>query len=192
MRIPLNLATRPFINTRRFVLTVVVLAAVTLLVTLAAAASAFTAWRDRTTTQALISSLNSRRSELLSEQQQLEAELRKPGTQELLGRAQFLNQLIRQKSLAWTELFFDLQEALPEGVRVLSVSPALRDDGDLQLTLRVGVQSADQLVKFLQNLESGAKFRDVVLHTQSRSQTSAVDAMVADLSAVYVQRKAQP
>jgi len=113
--------------------------------------------------------------------------LQDPATQEILARTRFLNDLVRRKNLSWTELFFDLQERLPARVRILAVAPSLREDGDLQVELHVGSESAQALIEFLQALEEGEKFREIALRSQSRASGAQADAVTAQVSAVYVQ-----
>jgi len=183
MRSSINLATEPFVDYRGFLLTAGILAGIALGGTLFLFIHGFTTWRETTTTQGKLRALESRRAALLSEQRKLENELRAPGTIEQLERVHFINQLIQRKSLSWTQLFFDLQERLPAQVRVLSLSPSVREDGRVQVELRVGARSAGAVIELLRALEQGRKFRDVVLHSQAEGRVGrhAVEARVTAL-----------
>jgi len=187
MRTSINLATKPFVNVRPFVVTTAVLGATALVLTLLLLMVGVSTWRERATTLARLRGLESERSRLIAAQARLESELRTPATQQLLERTRFLNQLIRQKGLSWTELFFDLQQCLPRQVRILSLSPSLREDGNVLVELRVGGGSAAAVIEFLQALEEGEKFRDVVLRGQRRGTGASRDEMSAEVTAVYVQ-----
>ena len=187
MKAPVNLATRPFVNGRPFVVTTVVLGGVALLLTLLVLVVGVTVWRERTTTVARLHGLDSERVRLIAAQGSLESELRAPATQQLLERTRFLNQLIREKGLSWTELFFDLQQRLPPQVRILSLSPSLREDGHLLVELRVGGASGAAVIEFLRALEEGEKFRDVMLLGQRRGSGAGRDQMTAEVTVVYVQ-----
>lgn len=188
MRSSINLATHPFVNYRRFMLTTGVLAVVVLGLTVGLAFEGVRVWQERTLAQARMRELGRQRAELAAEQLRLEKELQDPAMQEQLERVRFLNQLIQQKSLSWTELFFDLQQRLPARVRVLSLSPSLREDGRLQVEMRVGGQSAAAVIDFLRALEKGEEFHDIRLHSQSRDVGSATDSLIAEISATYVQK----
>ena len=187
MRVPLNLATAPFVPVRRFLLTVGVLGVVALAATLLVSVEAVQLWRGRTATQARMRELQADRARLLQAQQRLQSELEDPATQEILARTRFMNDLVRRKNLSWAELFFDLEERLPPRVRILAVAPSLRDDGDLQVELQVGSESAPALIEFLQALEEGKKFREIALRSQNRSTGNQPDAVTAQVSVVYVQ-----
>lgn len=191
MKSSINLATEPFVNYRGWLLTtsILVVAAVGLTVWLGIAG--VQVWQERSLARERLRQLETRRAELAATQQRLEAELRTPATYEQLERARFLNQLIQRKSLSWTRLFFDLQERLPARVRILSLAPSVREDGRLQVELRVGGQAASDIIEFLQGLESGQKFQEIVLRSQNRAGGDSPDPITAELSAVYVEEQAR-
>ncbi len=187
MRNRINLATSPFVNYRPFALGAGLLALVTVAVTVFVGVESVRAWQERRATQARVRELQSERARLLAEQQRLEAELQDPATQKVLRRTRFFNDLIRQKNLSWTQLFFDLAEGLPRQVRILSLSPSLREDGRLQVELRVGGASPPAVIEFLRALEEGEKFAQVELHSQNYRGGRGRDAMTAQVSVVYLQ-----
>jgi Tfp pilus assembly protein PilN len=184
----LNLATQPFVSYRRFVLMAGALALLALTATLAVGAQGWTVWRESSDLRAQRSELESRRQELIAAQKDLELELQAPATREVLDRAQFFNQLIEHKRLSWIRLFGELQERLPAQARILSLAPRLRDDGRLQVELRVAGESASAVIGFLQALEEGDAFREVTLRSQSRQATGG-DELIADITAVYLREK---
>lgn len=188
MRSAINLASTPFVNYRSFLLTVGLLALLAVGLTGWLTVEGVQAWRERSAAHERLRELEARQAELTAEQQRLEAELRSPGTYDQLERAHFLNEMIQRKSLSWTKLFFDLQERLPARVRIRSLAPSLRDDGRLQVELRVGGQSAADVIEFLQALDEGGKFQDIVLRSQNRAAGAADDPVTAELSAVYVEQ----
>lgn len=187
MRNTINLATSPFVNYRPFALGAGLLGVVTLAVTVFVAMESVQAWQERTAAQAHLTALKSERARLMAEQQRLESELQDPATQAVLRRTRFLNDLIRQKNLSWTQLFFDVAERLPRQVRILSVSPSLRQDGRLQVELQVGGQSPPAVIEFLRALEDAEKFDQVELHSQNYRGGRGRDAMTAQVSVAYLQ-----
>jgi len=185
MRTSINLASQPFVDYRGFLLTAGILGLVALGCTVFLLVTGISTWRETTTTQGRLRALESRSAQLATEQHELETELRAPGNLDQLEQVHFANQLIRRKAFSWTQLFFDLQERLPGQVRVLSLSPSLRDDGRVLVEMRVGAGSQGALIEFLQSLEQGQKFRDVALHTQGEGRAGR-DAIDARVTAVYV------
>ena len=151
---------------------------------------AYTIWRRGTEAQERLFELQQRRAQLTTEQTQLEAELRVPATMAVLERAGFFNGLISQKRLSWARLFVDLEEALPARTRVVSLSPRLRDDGRLEVRMRVGADSEGAIVELLEALGQSGKFPEVRLDSQS-AEGSRGDAVVAQVVAIYVQESGQ-
>lgn len=187
MRTSINLATAPFIPARRFLLTVGSLAVVALAATVFVGIEAARTWQERTATEARARELVAERGRLLDEQRRLQEELQAPAIRQVLERTQFFNGLVRRKNLSWTNLVLDLQERLPARVRILALSPSLRDDGRLQVEMQVGGDSAQAVIEFLQALEKNAKFQEIALHSQARSTSARADALTAQLSVVYVE-----
>ncbi|MFB3129082.1 MAG: hypothetical protein ACE1Y7_05190 [Lysobacteraceae bacterium] len=186
MKTAINLATRPCANQRPFWLLAGFLLLVSVVATAWVATDGVLTWRQRTTTRARLSELSRQQSQLAARQAQLESALLDPATQALLQRVGFLNRVIRQKSFSWTGFFFELQQHLPAQARVLSVSPTLQADGTVEVELRLGGRSPAAVNQCLESLEQGEKFRRVTLHAQAQS-TARADAVVADVSAIYVE-----
>lgn len=187
MRTSINLATAPFIPARRFLLTVGGLAVVALAATVFVGVEAARTWQERTATAARVRELAAERTRALDEQRRLQDELQAPAIRQVLERTQFFNGLVRRKNLSWTNLILDLQERLPARVRILALSPSLRDDGRLQVEMQVGGDSAQEIIEFLQALEKSDRFEEIALHSQSRSSSARTDPLTAQLSVVYVE-----
>ncbi len=190
MRRSLNLATDPHVNQRPFWVTLTALAVLAVGLTAASIYQGFTIWRRGTAAQERLHDLQKRRGDLAAEQKALEEELRAPVTWAVLERAQFFNQLIGQKRLSWTQLFVDLQSTLPVEARVLSLSPKMRDDGRLQVDIRMGAANNGAVVEFLEALGQSTKFTEVKLVSQS-SEGAREDSVTAQVSAVYRQEEAK-
>ncbi|MBI4467308.1 MAG: hypothetical protein HY656_07775 [Acidobacteria bacterium] len=191
MRSAINLASAPFVPYRRFLLTVGLLAVVTLGATVWVGVNAGSLWQERRTAQSRMRELKAEQARLIKEQERLESELQHPALQALLERVRFMNGLIRQKNLSWAQLFSDLEERLPPRVRILTLSPSLREDGPLQVELQVGGESPQAVIRFLRALEEGQKFREIELHSQTRAENPESDPVVARVSAVYMQGPGQ-
>ena len=185
MRLPLNLATRPFINYRAFLLAGSTLLLLSVGLTTALAVHGSRLWKESTTMQARLADLQKERQAFIAEQNRLEESLQGAATRQLLERARFLNQLILEKHFSWTQLFLDLQQNLPDDVRVLQVSPQMKDDGTVVVDLRLGSESTAALIQYLRALEAGDRFHDVQLHSQTHSSGENRDALEAEVSLGY-------
>jgi len=186
MRVRLNLATSPLENNRRFLLgwsTLGLLAFVLL------AIFGFRAYRDWSADRALrrdISRLNSEMNQLRDRRRELEDFFNRPDNLRLRDRAAFLNALIEQRSFPWTKIFLDLEEILPDGVRVISISPKMVA-GRVEVKLTIGANSDEAKLKFLQVLESTKAFSRVQLLSESRpTRQGEADQVQIELLTWYV------
>jgi type IV pilus assembly protein PilN len=186
MRLPINLATRPFVNTRPFLVTTTVLGTLALALTAWVTVVGVGTWQQDAMTHAQTSELKSKKAELVAEHRQLIATLSTPNARRVLDRKLFLDRLIQRRRLSWIELFFDLQQHLPRQTRILSLSPALLANGNISLDLRVVGSSPSSVIEFVEALEKGEKFRNVMLLSQNEvsGRTAGTGATI---TAVYMQ-----
>ncbi|HEX6324030.1 MAG TPA: PilN domain-containing protein [Vicinamibacterales bacterium] len=156
-----NLSTRPFYNERRVHLAV---ALVALLVV------AFTAWNA-----ARLVALSSRRTELRAAVQtddQVAADLR--ARAEALEKsvdtvalaavaesAREANAVIDRRTFSWTTFFNRLEETLPPGVMLSSVSPSV-ENGQVIVTMVVIARRAEDVDDFMVKLEASGAFSSVL------------------------------
>jgi Tfp pilus assembly protein PilN len=118
-------------------------------------------------------------------QQQLAAFFKNPQTIEDLQRAAFLNSLIEQRSFPWTKIFMDLEQTVPPGVRVVSISPHM-ENGKVEVRLVVGAMTDEGKLKFLKALESSRVFSGIqVRQEMRRDQPGSADRVMLELVAWY-------
>jgi Tfp pilus assembly protein PilN len=150
---PLNLAGRPFRN-ERLPATLFAVAAVVL--------AGLTAWHVVHVRRLLpsqteakhrrIAALEDEMQRLRGEAARLQAVRADPGA---TARWALVKELVDRRAFSWTELFGVLEEVLPDGVRLVSITPSVRR-GKIELRVVAVVKEADlgwQLVKILE--ESG-------------------------------------
>jgi Tfp pilus assembly protein PilN len=185
MKLRLNLSTTPLDNKRPFLAAAGVLAVVGLLVFVLLGHAAYTSWRSSRDLRAEISRWQGEIRVNREKQAALEAYFQTAHAKQVLDRAAFLNSLIGQRSFPWTKVFMDLEQILPPGVRVVSISPKL-DNGRAQVQLTVGAESDESKIKFLQNLERSKVFTDIQVKDDRRSdQQSTGDKITVELTAWY-------
>jgi Tfp pilus assembly protein PilN len=117
-------------------------------------------------------------------QQSLESYFRSPGAQQVLTRSAFLNSLIDQRSFPWTKIFTDLENTLPPGVRVVSISPHLTN-GRAEVTLKVGALTDQGKIQFLQAIEKSTVFSGMVVKDEQRSSQAGQDPIILNLTVWY-------
>lgn len=129
------------------------------------------------------------REEMIGLDQQrdeLERFFARPENAKLHERSAFLNTLIDEQSLNWTQMFMDLEKILPAGVRLVSVEPA-HEKGRVTIKLTVGASSDEAKLKFLHALEESPAFTHVELINErtNPSATPGADRMEIQLTAEY-------
>jgi len=188
MRVPINLASRPYENLRPYQ-TVAALAAVLLLALTARVA--WKEWQNRNETRLLTEQTRQIQREtesLLAEQRELEQWLNRSEVQEIAERSAFLNSLILRKSLSWTQMFMDIEKILPNRAQVTSIRPQLNRSRQLELQITVASLEIGPLVEFLKKLESDPRFGSPVVHSQTPPAERSQDRnTVVELSARYYQ-----
>lgn len=160
MKLALNLATRPLENKRFFLAVSAFVGAVEILALLILSHSAYVSWNSSRKLRAEITAYQAKIRVNLQRQQQLRSFFQTPKATGVLKRAAFLNSLIDDRAFPWTKVFMDIEQTLPPGVRVVSISPALENDR-AKVTLVVGADSDQSMVKFIQALETSKVFSGV-------------------------------
>lgn len=188
MKTKFNLATAPLENNRRFI------AASSALGTIALAAMALLslhAVHARRANREMRVNIDNSREQIrisLRQQESLRNAFKSPEAVEALKRSQFLNGLIEERTFPWTKMFADLEQILPAGVRVNSISPQMDGEGHVKVALSVGAVNVEQENKFLSAISSSPLFSNVLPTEESRGQRAAdgsADKVVLNLQAYY-------
>ncbi|MCI0423419.1 MAG: PilN domain-containing protein [Acidobacteria bacterium] len=187
IKIDANLASRPFVNHRKFYLI-----SGALLVTLIGIA--YWNFARYQTVRARRSEVNEQlrrdraRFEALGrEQEKVLARLQTPETADLLDRLEHANQLIRRRTFSWTRLLNDLERLTPANLQIVTIKPQIAGQGIIVEIVANGRSSRDN-VQFVSNLESSGKFYDV---SPLHEEISKNPAFVGREIAVHVKYKGQ-
>ena len=193
MKVPINLASRPFENLRPlyFAATIALAAFVTM--------SLLVVWnvqQHRNETSSLTeesSKLDRSLRELKREQEESERWLARPEVQKIREQSEFLNSIILRKSLSWTQIFVDLEKILPEQVQVVTIRPSVNQSQQAELNLAVSAPTVQSLVTLLKVLESSPRFGNPVVDAQGFPSERAKDQnFTLDLSVLYHQAEPGP
>lgn len=185
MRIRLNLSTAPRENKRPFIAGAALVGTVAVLALVLLSHAAYKSWRANRDIRTEIARLESTIRASEQKQRTLEEYFQSTQAQQVLDRSGFLNSLIGQRSFPWTKIFMDLEQTLPPGVRVVSISPRL-ESGRAQVTLTVGASTDEAKIKFLEALEHSKVFSRVQVKAEHRlEQAAGPDKIVLDLAVWY-------
>ena len=186
MRARLNLATSPLENNRRFLLGWFLLGTLAVVALLILGFRAYRDWSAERALRSDIARLNSEMNQLRDRRRELEEFFNRPDNLRLRDRAAFLNTLIEQRSFPWTKIFMDLEDILPEGVRIISISPKMVA-GRVEVKLTVGANSEDAKLKFLRALESSRAFSRIQRLAETRPvKQGEADQVQLELLTWYV------
>jgi hypothetical protein len=185
MKLQLNLATAPQANNRPFLAYSALLGTLGVLALAVLSFAAYRSWRANRDLHADTARWEESIRTNQREQRALAADFQGPAAQQVLDRSAFLNSLIDERSFPWTKIFMDLEETLPPGVRVVSISPRLVN-GRAEVTLEVGATNDEGKIQFLQAIEKSKMFSGMVITSERRSdQPAAPDKIVLNLSVWY-------
>jgi len=101
------------------------------------------------------------------------------------------NAIIDQRAFSWTDLFTQFEATLPPDVRITAVQPRLERDGSFVVSVAVEARRAEDLDAFVEALENGGRFRNVL---SVKEQTSLEGLLQAVVEGTYLPqaRDAQP
>jgi hypothetical protein len=162
-----NLATRPFYNERRVHL---VLGAIAALVVAFAVFNVVDFIRLSGRGARLggdVSAGEARVRKLGDETQRLRRSVNKAELEAVTSEAHGANALIDRRVFSWTRLFTELETALPDDVRILSVAPKLDTGGQLTIGLAVVGRRPEDINTFVEKLEGSGAFADVLSRQES-------------------------
>ncbi len=189
MKVRLNLSTTPQENRRPFIAAAVLIAVVGLAALVMLSRAAYASWNSDREVRAEIAALQQQIRRSNAEHAELAAYFHTPQVREILDRANFLNSLIDERSFPWTDIFQSLEQTLPDGVRVVSISPKLVN-GRAELELIVGAANDQQKVRFLKAMETSKSFSNLEItserhNPQSQGQADPLDQITINLTVDY-------
>lgn len=184
IKIDINLASRPFVNNRKFYLSAGILLTVLFGVSYWNLSRYQTIHARRSQVNQLMSRDRARFEALGREQEKLLGRLQSPETAEFLDRLEHINQLIQRRTFSWTVLLNDLERLTPANLQVVSIKPQISNRGVLVEIVANGRSSKDN-IQFVANLESSGKFYDVSPLYEDLSKNPAFVGREIGISAKY-------
>jgi hypothetical protein len=191
MKIRINLASEPYENARQFYLRWGLLLLAMAVLTGALCVAAVSGWRNA---HGLSDKIAAERANLekLNRQEQLDiAILNKPENRDVRDKSRVLNGLIRSKEFSWTLIFSDLERLIPARLHVLSITPQLDMNNEIEVHMVVAGDSREKAIELIQNMEKSREFRhaQVLSETETRREqpgTQAGDTVQFEITAQYV------
>jgi hypothetical protein len=123
------------------------------------------------------------------EQQDLDI-LNKSENRDVRDKSQVINSLIRRKEFSWTLIFSDLEHLMPTRLHVVSITPQLDRNFDIEIHMTVAGDSRDKAIELVHNMETSREFRhaQVVSENDTRHEGGgqAGDTVQFEIIAQYV------
>src|SRR5262245_51045001 len=131
IKIDANLASRPFVNYRKFYLISGGLFVLLLGVSYWNLASYQSTRARRGEVNETLNRDRARFEALGREQAKVLARLQTPDTAEFLDSLEYVNQLIRRRTFSWTQLLNDLERVTPANLQIVTIKPQIAGKGIL-------------------------------------------------------------
>jgi hypothetical protein len=180
MKFRINLASEPYENARQFFLRWGALLLVMAVLTGALVYGAVSGWRNAHSLSSKIAAEKNNLDKLkLLEQQDL-AILNQPENRDVRDKSRVLNGLIRRKEFSWTLIFADLEHLMPTRLHVVSITPQLDVNNDIEVHMVVAGDSRDKAIELIQNMEKSREFRRAQVLSESEMRREQAGSQVAD------------
>lgn len=189
MKFKINLASEPYENARRFYLRWVSLLLAVAVLTGGAVYVAVAGWRNAHAINRKITAEKANLDKLNRQEQQDIAILNKLENRDVRDKSQVLNGLIRRKEFSWTLIFSDLEHLMPTRLHVVSITPQLDKNNDIEVHMTVAGDSREKAIELVHNMETSREFRhaQVVTENDMRHEGGgAGDTVQFEITAQYV------
>jgi type IV pilus assembly protein PilN len=186
MKVRLNLSTKPLQTHRRFLAAAGIVAVVAGLFFIGLGLHVYSVRRGDEVFRERVDTVRSEMISLERQRGELEQFFGRPENAKLHDRSAFLNTIIDEQSLNWTQMFMDLEKILPAGVRVVSIEPK-HDKGVVEVKLIIGATNDEAKMKFLHALEQSPSFSQLRMVSEKQVLPTAgeTDKINVELTVVY-------
>ena len=183
-----NLSTRPFYNVRAVHAALAAAALAVLLFTLFNAVQIVRLGLSQQTLGASASEAEQEAARLRGDAAKIRAQINPQELAVVANAAREANRIIDQRAFSWTALFAQFEATLPPDVRITAVQPRL-DDSNFIISVGVEARRAEDLDAFVEALENGGAFRNVLAVKEQTSEEGLIEAIV---EASYVPPAREP
>jgi type IV pilus assembly protein PilN len=167
--IHLNLAARPYRDYRPVYAVVVVLSLLTAFLMLNNVETFYRYTRETQTTRAKIASIEAETQAERKKEQEVQERLRGIDVARLDAQTKFVNAKLTERAFSWSTLLDELESVLSDDVRLLSVSPLIKEGEPVQLSLSFESRSADGLETTITRLQRDPQFRNPFPASETRN-----------------------
>jgi hypothetical protein len=178
-----NLSTRPFYNVRAVQVALGAAGAIVLFITLFNAVQTVRLAMSQQSLGVRAAEAEEEAARRRGEAAQIRGQINPEELEVVANAAREANQIIDQRAFSWTELFAQFEATLPPDVRITAVRPRLDRGGHFIVAIGVEARRAEDLDAFVEALETGGAFHNVLA---VQEQTGASDLIEAIVEGTYV------
>jgi type IV pilus assembly protein PilN len=181
MRLDINLATRPYEDAREFWARWGLGVGLLAVMTLALLGLAVKGWREAGRDRHEIARIEAQIAERDDERAKAQAFLDLAVNRSTRDQSQFLNGLIQRKAFSWTRVFEDLEQVVPTNLHVVSLRPALNEQGQVELEMKVAGDTRAAAVDLVHRMEGSKHFQGAQLVSEANGEGSGIAASVISI-----------
>lgn len=173
-----NLSTRPFYNSRAVHAVLGVLAVVVLSVTAFNLYEAMRLTVAQRTVGAHAEESETEAARLRTEAATIRAQIDPKELNVVSAAAREANAIIDRRAFSWTELFSQVEDVLPEDVRITAMHPEIEKDGTFAVSISVESRRVEDLDAFVEALEARSTFQNVLPVEEQTSEDGLIEGVI--------------
>jgi type IV pilus assembly protein PilN len=186
MRLDINLASQPYEDARQFWMRWGTAVGAVALLTLILLTLDITGWVNARRDRAAIADTNAMIADRDRIRTEAEKRLNLPENRTTRDQSQFLNELIERKAFSWTKVLENLEKIMPPRVHLISISPQLDEDNQVELKMSVAGDSRDRGVELAHRMEESRRFAQTQVTSANPEQSKTGDTEHFEIVAIYV------
>ena len=173
-----NLSTRPFYNVRAVHVALGAAGSIVLVVTLFNVVQFVRLGMSQQSLGARAAEAEEEATRLRADAARILAQINQQELEVVANAAREASRIIDQRAFSWTGLFAQFEATLPPDVRITAVQPRLERRDDFIVEIRVEARRAEDLDAFVEALETGGAFHNVLAVQAETGTSGLIEAIV--------------
>jgi Tfp pilus assembly protein PilN len=173
-----NLSTRPFYNERAVQMALGAAVLIVLAVTAFNVVELLRLTASQRTLGAHAVEAEREAARLRSEAAVIRGQINARELEVVASAAREANGIIDQRAFSWSELFDQLEQTLPDDVRITAIDPSLKPGGEFVIQISVQARRSEDVDAFIEALEKTGSFRDVITPAEQTNEQGLLEAVI--------------
>lgn len=173
-----NLATRPFYNERAVQLVLGLILVIVIAVTAFNVAELIRLSGSQRALGARAAESERDAARLRRDAATVRAQINTKELETVASAAREANGIIDQRAFSWSELFDQLEQTLPDDVRITAIDPTLTKEGQFIIQIVVQARRSEDVDQFIESLEKTGSFHDMITPIESTNDDGLLEAVI--------------